>query len=283
MPENYERGGFYATIPAPVLDDPRLRYASMVLYAKIVNYARKDGFCYAKNEELMRSMEREDPKTGAVSGITERTLQGWLSELKAAGHILIDTGPLPPRDDGKSVIGRRIFIGGFLPSKETTQGGEKICGGENNFAEGVKKISPPIIGINNITKQEPPIVPQGGRRGKRSYRTAPDWKPERFEKFWKYYPEFRRKDKQKAMDEWDKLRLSDEQIDEVGKAMVRLMKSEEWQRGIGIPYPHRFLRDHRWDDAQELTETSAEKDEAPRAKRYVRTDIVDGIEVDIYE
>ena len=247
MPENYERGGFYATIPAPVLYDPRLRYASMVLYAKIVNYARKDGFCYAKNEELMRSMEREDPKTGAVSGITERTLQGWLSELKAAGHILIDTGPLPPRDDGKTIIGRRIFIGGFLPSKETTQGGEKICGGENNFAEGVKKISPPIIGINNITKQEPPIVPQGGRRRKDIHKDAPDWEAERFAKLWSWYPHDKRGNKQRAIRAWDALHPDADLIDTMAKALEAQSRTDEWERGVGIPHLSTYLNGYGWE------------------------------------
>lgn len=271
MPENYERGGFYATIPAPVLDDPRLRYASMVLYAKIVNYARKDGFCYAKNEELMRSMEREDPKTGAVSGITERTLQGWLSELKAAGHILIDTGPLPPRDDGKSVIGRRIFIGGFLPGKETTQWGE------NNFAEGVKKISPPIIGINNITKHNP-LPPKGGRetifaieKEIREYAGEDQGLLDALHGF----AEQRAKRKKEIKTD-RQLHILLNKLDRLsgGDREVKICLLDE-------------ATEHGWDSvyardgkAKVNTDRPAE---APKAKRYVRTDIVNGLEVDVYE
>ena len=110
----------------------------------------------------------------------------------------------------------------------------------------------------------------------------PDWKPERFEGFWQFYPDKGRKDKQGAMDEWDKLKPSDELIKEIGMALRLLKASEEWQRGIGIPYAVRFLRRRRWEDAKGLED--ADKEEGcSSARRYVRTEIVNGKEVDIYE
>lgn len=101
---------------------------------------------------------------------------------------------------------------------------------------------------NIITPYSPP---KGGRRRRKKDgpRESPDWKPERFEGFWQFYPAEGRKDKQMAMDEWDKLRPSDELIAAIGLALRTQKKSEEWQRGIGIPYAGRYLRKERWKDA----------------------------------
>ena len=96
----------------------------------------------------------------------------------------------------------------------------------------------------------PPIVPQGDKpvRKKRQRRpkSEPTWKPERFEAFWNYYP--RGEDRMGAVAEWDKLRPDDALIDRMARALVRQMASEEWQRGIGIPYACRWLRKRRWED-----------------------------------
>ena len=133
------QSGYYATIPRPVLDDAALRWPAMVLYAHITSYARKSGFCYAKNATLIKEMTRVNPKTGAVNTITERTLQSLLAELRDRGHIHMDNGPLPPDKNGVVRQGRRIFIGSHLA--EIHEGEENFTP-ENNFAEGVKKSSP---------------------------------------------------------------------------------------------------------------------------------------------
>ena len=54
------------------------------------------------------------------------------------------------------------------------------------------------------------------------------------------------------MDAWDKLKPDDALIDRIAKALVKLKATEEWQRGIGIPYVATFLRGARWTDADEL-------------------------------
>lgn len=275
--ESKERGGFYATIPAPVLDDPSLRYASMVLYAKIVNYARGNGFCYAKNEELMHAMERVDPVTGAVTGVTERTLQGWLAELKTAGHIQIDTGPLPSSSEGKVVTGRRIFIGGFLTRKETTQGGEKICGGENNFAEGVKKISPPIKGINNINKHNP-LPPKGGRETvdpiEKELREYAGENRDLLDALRGFLEQ--RAKRKKGIKTSRQLHILLNKLDRLseGDTAAKICLLDE-------------ATEHGWDSVYARQGNAKAKnersEEVPKAKRYIRTDIVNGREVDVYE
>lgn len=99
-----------------------------------------------------------------------------------------------------------------------------------------------------------PLPPKGGKRGRqrKEPRDAPDWNPERFKGLWEFYPKKGRKDKQAAMDAWDKLKPDDHLIDVIAKSLFKLKLSDEWSRGIGIPYVATFLNNSRWRDADEL-------------------------------
>lgn len=77
-------------------------------------------------------------------------------------------------------------------------------------------------------------------------KAAPDWKPERFARFWDYYP--RGESKQAAIRAWDKLKPSDELIDEMAQALRRQIGSEAWRSGVGIPYASTWLNNQRWTD-----------------------------------
>lgn len=67
-----------------------------------------------------------------------------------------------------------------------------------------------------------------------------------FDRFWRLYP--RGEDKQGAMEEWDRLRPDRETMFAMSRALERQKASDEWQRGIGIPYAVRWLRRRRWED-----------------------------------
>lgn len=88
-----------------------------------------------------------------------------------------------------------------------------------------------------------PLTPQRGRRAPKKVAL---WKPERFAAFWQYYP--RGESKQAAIAAWDKLRPDDALIDDIARALKRQMASEEWQRGVGIPYAATYLNQRRWED-----------------------------------
>ena len=94
----------------------------------------------------------------------------------------------------------------------------------------------------------PPIVPHedGGQRGKkkkrRAEKTVPGWKPERFEKFWRFYP--RHEDRVSAVREWDRLKPSDELIDAIARALIWQIKDPGWP----VPYACRYLKNQRWLD-----------------------------------
>ena len=84
------------------------------------------------------------------------------------------------------------------------------------------------------------------RKRRRSTKSVPDYEPELFERFWAAYP--RGEDRQGAVAEWDSLRPDRETMMAMSRALVRQKASEEWQRGIGIPYAVRWLRRRRWED-----------------------------------
>ena len=121
-------------------------------------------------------------------------------------------------------------------------------GGENN--------------TGNSTEEYPPYNPPKGeapaRKRKRSNepKEAPDWKPERFAAFWAAYP--CGKSKQAAIRAWDKLKPDDALIREMALGLKRAMKSEEWQRGIGIPYASTWLNNRRWEDEDKPRPVSGE-------------------------
>lgn len=77
----------------------------------------------------------------------------------------------------------------------------------------------------NYLKTNPPIIPPQGdgsvSRKKREPKAAPDWKPERFARFWESYP--RGEDKQAAIREWDKLQPDDVLLREMALGLARDM------------------------------------------------------------
>ena len=99
---------------------------------------------------------------------------------------------------------------------------------------------------SSLCTREPQSSETPKRKRRRSNKAVPDYKPELFERFWAAYP--RGEDRQGAVAEWDSLRPDHETMLAMSRALVRQKASEEWQRGIGIPYAVRWLRRRRWED-----------------------------------
>ena len=95
------------------------------------------------------------------------------------------------------------------------------------------------------------------RRKRRSTKSVPDYEPELFERFWAAYP--RGEDRQGAVAEWDSLRPDRETMLAMSRALCRQKASDDWQRGIGIPYAVRWLRRRRWEDEIKATEPPPEE------------------------
>lgn len=222
--EQVQKPGYWAVLPAAVRYDPQLPPSAKILYAEISALTDQRGFCFASNDYFQKLFQ-----------ISDRTLQRLLKALQELGYIRIQ--------DGDGGAGRRKIYAGINPLSENP---------DKNVGVTPTKMS----GSNNNKKDNntPPTCPPGGERAK-TLRKEPTWKPERFAGFWNYYPKSAHKSKQAAIKAWDQLRPSDELLDDIAKALRRQKATDQWKRGIGIPYPSTYLRQRRWED--EIDDSSA--------------------------
>ena len=224
---------YWTVLPSRVRYDNELRPNAKLLYAEINAMADSRGYCWATNEYL-----------GKLLDIAARTVSDLVSTLARRGHIVVEVLRNPETNE---ITERRIWVDKPVISEPPSPETPIAKNGYTPIADfGVTPIAKNGY-KNNINKLNdiPPIVPQGGRRRKEP-KKAPDWKPERFQKFWKFYP--RGESKQAAIAAWDKLKPTDELINTMAIALTRQMASEEWRRGIGIPYASTWLNQRRWED-----------------------------------
>lgn len=262
MGENFGPS-YFAIITGPLLDNRALAANAKLLYASITSLTDSRGYCWASNKYLADRF-----------GWGERTVTRLVAQLQEQGFIR--TAMALNKETGQ--MERRIYIG-----NEAAEGVAKIGDPSQNWPGGVAKTGEAIYMLNKKEEYIPPKAPQGGQRGKREPKETADWKPERFEAFWKFYRKnVRGEDRQSAIRAWDKLRPDDTLIARIGRALEKQVASESWQAGYGKPYASTYLNRRRWEDVEDLSDPDGE---APRQapKRYVRTDVIDGQEVDIYE
>lgn len=180
-----------------------------------------------------------------VCGCGRDKIRACLRNLEAAGYLLREQGH---GSDGQ--FAGNVYV--LYDEKCAPLPGFPSTGKpstENPLTENPTEYKKDIIQERNNT----PPTPQGGRRAKHAHRDAPEWKPERFAGFWEFYPSKGKRNKQGAIRAWDKLKPSDALINEIGRALVKLKASEEWCRGVGIPYAATFLNQERWHDADGLS------------------------------
>lgn len=218
--ESIRSPAYWAVLPASVRYDAELRPNAKLLYAEITALANAKGYCFASNDYL-----------ATLFGIAKRTVSDLISTLEARGYIKIDV----QRNEANAVTERRIYIDRpYIDDADTPiaqNGYTPIAknGYQNNTSN-----------LNNI----PLKPPKGGSR--RAPKKTPDWKPDRFAKFWGYYP--RGESKQAAISAWDRLKPSDDLIAVMGRALKRQVESEQWQSGVGIPYASTWINQRRWED-----------------------------------
>ena len=226
-PEN-ETPNYWAMIPAPVRYDPDLPASAKLLYAEISSLTNTTGYCFASNAYFQR-----------LYGLSERTIQNLLKALQADGYIRIT--------DGDGGAQRRKIFAGIFPTVENPAENcgvtpQKIAGGPaNNCGDNNK--------LNNKANR-PPKAPRGAE--------GEIWDREAFEAFWALYP--KKKDKAKAIKEWNRLKADRKLMRVMSAALKTQMASEEWQRdnGRAIPYPCRWLSHRRWEDEVERAPKAAE-------------------------
>ena len=210
-------------IPAQVRYAADLPPGAKILYAEISSLTDARGYCFASNEYF-----------ADLYGASIRTIQRYLTALQNGGFIRIQ--------DGAGGSEQRKIFAGINPIADTH---DKIVMApmtetspphDNSVADNLNNKKE-----NRKEEQIPPKPPRG-----RAAKKAPDHLPEEFDRLWKAYP--RGEDKQGAIAEWDKLKPDEATVYAMKLALLAHKQSEEWQRGIGIPYFVRWLRHRRWED-----------------------------------
>ena len=242
--------GYTALLPPAVRYDKDLGATSKLLYAEISAMADVTGFCWATNRYL-----------GALMGLTKRSVQMLLTELEDRGYIMIET----LRNEKNEVTERRLYItdAGLMRLPPVTKNTSPPIAknfttpGEKNFTTPREEnFTTPQYKNDNILEQPPYNPPKGGRRRSVEHRDAPDWRPEAFERLWKWYPTGEtprpapRGNKQRAIRAWDKLHPDEELIGTIAEALARQAATEQWQRGVGIPHLSTYLNGYGWEEAE---------------------------------
>lgn len=221
---------YWAVLPACVRYDASLPPNAKLLYAEISALCDDVGYCFASNDYFAGNFE-----------LNAKSIQRLLKTLVERRYISVEVVRDPKTNE---VLERKIFAG-INPAGHFAPPSPQKCGDPSPQKCGIEQ--------SNIFNNNP-HTPKGGVRARKRKepREAPDWKPERFSGLWQFYPKDGRKDKQRAMDAWDKLHPDDALIDTIARALVKLKATEDWKRGIGIPYVATFLNGARWADADEL-------------------------------
>lgn len=204
----------------------------------------------------------------AMLKVSKDTMGKYIKELEKAGYL--------KRKQVKCEAGRFSSTQYILTDTPGDFGAEEPC---PNFSGTEEKTASPCPNLPDTespdpekspqkkrtkqwstTEQLPPKAPQGAagsgkpKRG-RAAKAVPDWKPERFEGFWRMYPV--KKSKQAAIRAWDSLHPDDKLLAVMGHALQCQLASPEWQRkireedGQGIPYPASWINGRRWEDEEQ--------------------------------
>lgn len=233
-----ERKCGFTVLPTAMLRDPRLSLKTKGLFSVMISLP--EGWTYSVSG------------LAVINNVGRDAIRSALKEMEAAGYLTRE------RAHGE----RGKFAGNVYTIREESSKPLPLPG---NPAMGAPSSGFPAAGdppsdnptqsnIDQSSKDQviPPKAPQGGRADadgkpkRRSAKSVPDWEPERFEAFWRYYP--RHEDRVSAAREWDRLEPDDALIDAMARALKRQMASEDWRKGIGIPYACRWLRHRRWED-----------------------------------
>lgn len=246
---------YWAVLPAKVRYDDTLRPNAKLLYAEITALSNKTGFCWAKNSYFAE-----------LFSLAERTVSDLIGTLEARGYISVEvindggrverriyTDRLPQVTDNHIAKNSYVQPGQSFPPNVDENGPQDNHIAKNGYVPPSQNLLPQVAKNcyqNNINNNIPPIVPQGGRRSKT--KSQPDYKPDRFLKLWDFYPHKKRGHKSRAVAAWDRLHPEDKLIDQIARALLLQMKSEEWQKGIGIPHLSTYLNGAYWEDAEDL-------------------------------
>lgn len=238
----HERPNYYAIIPADVRYDDKIPPNAKLLYGEISALIGAEGFCYASNSYFMR-----------IYGFSDPTITRLLKSLEDAGYIK----RVIERDNSGQVSRRRIYLSASMPCIHPPINFDTTS--HQNQGDPPLKID----GYTNTSNTNiPPLIPPAGDQavvGKRKtrgkdYKERPDTLPDRFEGFWLFYrthmpPDRSAGNRQAAIRAWDKLAPTDEQATILAKSLGQQVRSQAWQKGVGVPHASTWLNNHGWEDS----------------------------------
>lgn len=225
-----DKPGYWAVIPAKVRYDETLRPNAKLLYAEITALANAEGYCWASNERI-----------ADWYGISPKTVGSLIRQLAQHGYVTVEL----LHDATNAITGRRIWI------DRPEDNAPPILKNEDTP---LKNEDTPVLkneeDNNTRAKNKPPKAPQGGQGARRSRRpkaekAACEWEPEIFERFWKTYP--RGEGKAAARWAWDDLKPDRELMMVMSDALKRQKETDEWRRGVGVPWAVRWISQRRWE------------------------------------
>lgn len=265
-----QRKGGYTVLQNTMLRDRRLSLKTKGLFAVLLS--------------LPGDWQYSVSGLASYCGVGRDAVRGSLRELEGAGYLAREQTHGPGGKFGGNTYLLRDESSVPLPENPTTV--QPLP--EKPLTE---KPSPENQAQqNNIRTNNPPIVPPEGdgapkprRRRTRANPGAPEWKPERFARFWRCYP--RGEAKQRAVQAWDRLKPDDALIDRMARALQRQLRRPDWREGVGIPYASTWLNQARWEDEERAAPDGAAVPGAirTRAPRPFHFETVDGEEVVVYD
>ena len=239
-------------------------------FTTMSNYHLKDKRLSLRAVGLMsRMLSLPDDWDYTVAGLAAICREGReavrkvLQELEEAGYLVREQS----RDGGHFAgYDYTLYEHPLDEAEETLEASplpENLGVGASPLPENPLPENPPELNIyiSNTQESIPPKPPKGARRVK----AVCEYEPELFERFWKAYP--RGDDKAGARREWDKLKPSRKLMKDMSAALARQKETDEWRRGIGIPYACRWLSHRRWED--EVREVRADEGSGRRAAEGV--------------
>ena len=246
---------YWGVLPSEVRYDTRISSTAKVLYAEITALTKAHGYCYADNDYFCR-----------LFGLSERTIIRLIQLLADTGFIAVT---------GEQTTSRRIYSGvnplakaekdGFVFPREGKHRGKRVRASDKNVTPSDKNVTPNLnVKENQEEETDPPKAPQGAGADF-VQKSSPDWKPERFESFWKFYP--LHKSKQAAIRAWDRLKPSDELLAVIGRTLKRQIAEAERHGDPWKLYASTYLNNARWTDEPEAAPAEA-------APQRVRKDLM---------
>ena len=211
-----EHNSNYTTMANYHLRDPRLSLRAMGLMSKMLSLPEDWDYTVSGLASICKEGRDAVRKT--------------LMELEAAGYLI--------REQGRS-------SGGNFGANDYTLFEEAQT---LPLTENPSTVKPSTVNPSTVNPTE--LNNESNKKTNRQTgaRATSAWEPEIFERFWKAYP--CKKDKASARREWDRLKPDRKLMMVMSAALDRAKTSDEWQRGIGIPYACRWLRNRRWEDEE---------------------------------